>query len=530
MRISQKRARVLLAILATAKGHKKPRSWLKTQLWSGRSHDNNSNNFRQILNKTRNELNEFAHCLAADMDFIWLQDVECQITPDPDYPNHDFFEDAPVLPGEPHEKWLQQERAAFCNRKPAEQSIFRDKEHEHGALKDSAIPKLLVCAASTGAIDPGQAVLSDQIGKYIETIVASEKYFQILDHETTSMSETPPDIILRHSLTGFADTTSLCIQIVDPEQHLVMWSCSLQNRAQQNFSLSQAELIDFLHLCIEKLNHATFLEQTNPEKTSPSLYGIITDIFSIDAPRVDSAITVLQDMEGEARHLSWQAFAFMMKANEILDRERGMLLEQARALFERALQINPHDHTTLALFAHYQAFCLGDFAQADYLSTSATRACPISALAWDARAMLAVYTDKHTAALDYAATAAQFGKNGPAGYYIEASLMMALSNAGYHRQALNLSTIILLKKPTFRPALEYGFTNAVLAGAPGRAKELYTRKQASDHTMIVRTDDAASSLYRSQCSRDLFDKARNIFHNNSNKEIPYAGSHPTPPV
>ncbi|MEL7259638.1 MAG: winged helix-turn-helix domain-containing protein, partial [Pseudomonadota bacterium] len=111
IRLSEKKGRVLLAMLATARDQRRSRDWLKARLWGRSFEDQASNSLRQCLHALRKLLGPWSDTVQADYEHIWLSGVDVELDPGCDS-RAVFFEDAPRL-DEGGEDWLREERQAF---------------------------------------------------------------------------------------------------------------------------------------------------------------------------------------------------------------------------------------------------------------------------------------------------------------------------------------------------------------------------------------------------------------------------------
>src|SRR5260221_32024 len=69
-----KKARGLLALLALAPGHRRPRAWLQDKLWSDRGSEQGAGSLRQTLTEIRRALGSMSGCLIADRTMVGLDD------------------------------------------------------------------------------------------------------------------------------------------------------------------------------------------------------------------------------------------------------------------------------------------------------------------------------------------------------------------------------------------------------------------------------------------------------------------------
>ena len=109
IRLSQKKGRLMLAMLACAPGMKRSRDWLRRHLWHRSFTSHGFSSLRQCLHNLRHALGPHGDSLRADRDFIWLENIQIDWDKNFDDPAQ-FLEDTPRLQG-PAQEWLDRQRA-----------------------------------------------------------------------------------------------------------------------------------------------------------------------------------------------------------------------------------------------------------------------------------------------------------------------------------------------------------------------------------------------------------------------------------
>lgn len=110
--LSQKKGRLMLAMLACAPGMKRSRDWLRRHLWHRSFTAHGFSSLRQCLHNLRHALGEQGVCLCADRDYIWLEATGVDWGESKDDPSL-FLENAPRLDG-PAQEWLDRERTRLA--------------------------------------------------------------------------------------------------------------------------------------------------------------------------------------------------------------------------------------------------------------------------------------------------------------------------------------------------------------------------------------------------------------------------------
>jgi DNA-binding SARP family transcriptional activator len=119
--ISSKRGQALLAMLATASGGERTRSWLQTRLWGSRDYEHGRASLRREISTLRQTL-AAAQCniLQADNSRAWidLAAVTIDVRNDETFGFGEFLEGLDIAGEEAFEDWLREERGRlhFRNR------------------------------------------------------------------------------------------------------------------------------------------------------------------------------------------------------------------------------------------------------------------------------------------------------------------------------------------------------------------------------------------------------------------------------
>lgn len=108
--LSEKKARAMIAILATSRKATRTRLMLRATLWHRTSSPQDAYSLRQTLHKTSRLLEGRLPFLCSDRDTVWLTNFKL-LPRAADETFAPFFEDAPNLGG-PFGEWLDAQRAA----------------------------------------------------------------------------------------------------------------------------------------------------------------------------------------------------------------------------------------------------------------------------------------------------------------------------------------------------------------------------------------------------------------------------------
>ncbi|MCV6597791.1 MAG: hypothetical protein OIF40_12020 [Mangrovicoccus sp.] len=117
--LTQKKGRLMLAMLGSGKDMRRSRDWLRSHLWGRSFTSHGYSSLRQCLHNMRRALGSACVCLQANREFIWLEHTAVDWTPaekDPSY----FLAGLTQLDHSARQ-WLLQERAKLReNETPAQ--------------------------------------------------------------------------------------------------------------------------------------------------------------------------------------------------------------------------------------------------------------------------------------------------------------------------------------------------------------------------------------------------------------------------
>lgn len=161
------------------------------------------------------------------------------------------------------------------------------------------------------------------------------------------------------------------------------------------------------------------------------------------------------EQEQRGIYLAWQAFLLTY----ILGERKGMdalaMIEEARELVIRAIEIEPNNSMVLALASHVQAFLSGEYSLAHDLAERAVRLNPANALACAFLALSNCYLGRVDLAEKQATYARDIAGEGPHSYLIDSIALITSTVSGDLDRAIWLGESVLLRAPDYRPPLRY---------------------------------------------------------------------------
>ncbi|WP_338550505.1 hypothetical protein [Roseovarius phycicola] len=490
IRLSEKKGRVLLAMLATARDQRRSREWLKSRLWGRSFDDQASNSLRQCLHSLRKMLGPWCDAVQADYEHVWLSSVEVEIDPGCDT-RAVFFEDAPRL-DEGGEDWLREERQAFEAR----------IEDDRGAMVDTGVvatPIKPVTFAARPCVLIGNPVvitddaMADVVAERITNAMATTfrhngflETYDLRDMESNQLagreveSVLCPPVLVETRLSLMARELQITILARVPASGKVVWTSSIGTDWDTAISISSQTLNEFVAGAADSIE-AVVMRQAGQARR-PTLYAAVHQLFALSRDGLVDSHDMLSQFDGEvfsANAMAWRALATTLLLGERHDPCQEAVSDSMH-LLARALDAEPSNAVVLAIAGHVAGFVRRDLNEGRRLLVESRRALPNLAFGWDATAMNAVYSGDLATAREAADIARRLGRYSPYRFYYDASAAIVSTLEGRHEDAILLSEQVLAKRPDFLPVMRHLVASYSLNGQKDRALQVYKRLQKLD--------------------------------------------------
>jgi len=502
VRVTEKKARVLLAMLATARDRRRSRDWLKSRLWERSFEEQASNSLRQCLHALRRSLHPYSDALQADYEHVWLAAVDVTIDPGGD-PRAEFFEDAPRL-GEAGEDWLREERQAFAARQEDAPRAMVDLGETAvvAPVTFASAPIILIGSPIVVADDMRAAAVAERITNMMQETFCANGFvetYDLRDVETNQLEGRPIDSVahppvmveVRVSVVGEELQATIVARV--PATGRVIWTSSIASDRDGAFFIASETMMEFVMGAIDSIE-GLILRQTGVG-VRPTLYTAVHQLFGLSRAGIEDACGILrQFLHGSsysANAEGWLAFTPGLTLGESHGADAD-LLDAASAHFEHALEMEPSNALVLALAGHFEGFVRRDFALGSSHLAESRRLLPNLALAWDSTAMNLIYTDDLDRGAQAAEIARRLGRYSPYRFWYDASAVIAASLQGRHHDAIRIGSRVLAKRP-FLPVMRHLFASYAETGNTVEALEIYKQLCALDPAFG--TEEMASPSY-----------------------------------
>lgn len=489
IRISEKKGRVLLAMLATARDRRRSREWLKVRLWGRSFEDQASNSLRQSLHALRKSIAPWSDALQADYEHVWLTGMDIALDPGSDT-RAVFFEDAPRL-DEDGEDWLREERTAFEAR----------VEEDRGAMVDpgpaapdapvvfEAAPCILIGSPVVIADDPLAEVVAERITNSVETTFRHNGFvetYDLRDMESNQLagrateSVLCPPVLVEVRVSLVARELQITILARVPASGKVVWTASIGTDWETAIAISSQTIDEFVMGAVDSIE-AVVMRQPG-RSTRPTLYAAVHQLFALSREGIVDSSEILAGFDGphySANAQAWRSFAIPLLIGERHDPCEESVM-RAGELLERALEAEPSNAVVLAIAGHYEGFVRRDLATSRELLAESRRSLPNLAFGWDATAMNAIYSGELDVARKAADIARRLGRYSPYRYYYDSSAAIAATLSGRHDQAIRIGEQVLAKRPDFLPVMRHLVASYALSGATDKAHAMFRRLRQVD--------------------------------------------------
>ena len=240
--ISSRKGQALLAMLATANGGERTRSWLQSQLWGSRGADQAQSSLRSELSSLRGLLkHDGPPLLNADHTRIWmdLSGIEVDAR-GPHVAGAGEFLEGMDIPGEDgFEDWLREQRAkseAEVQAEPVVQTVPATATPEI-TKTFSALPALAVLPFENLTGDPDQDFVAEGISEDLIDRLSRLRWLPIISRSSSfAVRESDPKIagkllgaryLFEGRMRRQAGANMLSASLVDCESGGTLWSNKL---------------------------------------------------------------------------------------------------------------------------------------------------------------------------------------------------------------------------------------------------------------------------------------------------------------
>ncbi|WP_370402469.1 hypothetical protein [Sulfitobacter sp. JB4-11] len=506
LRISEKKGRVLLAMLATARDHRRSRDWLKSRIWGRALDEQAGNSLRQSLHALRKAIHPWNDAVQADYEHVWLEGVDVSMDPGDDV-RVAFFEDAPAL-DEGGEDWLREERQAFAARLEDARTTMVDAgpATKIAPVNFEGPPCILIGNPVVISDDPLANVVAERITSAMQTTFMQNGFvetFDLRDLESNQLTGraadavSRPPVLVEVRISVLGDELQATILARVPATGKVVWTSSIGTDRASAYAVNSETMMQLVMGAVDSIEAVVLRQRGTASK--PTLYTAVHQLFGLSHSGIRDSADILQQFIGSdysPNAESWLAFSAMLRRNEIRERQCDAV-EEAGTHLARALEADPSNAISLAIAGHYEGFLRGDLEQGRRHIADSLRLVPNLAFAWDARAMNAIYSNDCENGAQAADMARSLGRYSPYKYYYDTSAMIAATLQQRYADAIRIGQRVLSIRPSFLPVLRHLFISHAMLDEHEKAQDYFRQIRKLDSSFGTTDMDADDYAQRS---------------------------------
>ena len=448
-----KKARVILAMLITAKDFRRPRSWLISKLWSDRAPEQAYMSLRQALSEIRRALGEYKSVLQADHQHVWLladqlqSDYLCAIQSQNIQTDYHEILPSIQLQDVPYKLWKSAlERAISGASTPVYQNSTRATHpQEKGGVT------LLLCAQNPSSLLE-RTYLQRVAGQVLDQI-GGQSFYEIDKALGTG------EITLEIGTFDFG--YGPCLELLATEtqsgQVLSQYSVPVDTAVQTQMQIGRvpegmlAHLDTFASDVIASLS--TLKTAKQPQQEAYRLYfEAVRLIFTFRKPDQEIAERYLMqayDLAASPGCHAWMAFA---KAVEVLEHfaNEQAILEAAKFHARKCVELAPKSVFSLSIASLVLSLLDIDFDEAADLANEAIQRAPFSPLAHQAVATAYLSKGDVCKCVQHSTMTIKLSGHSPLKPFWHLHNGLANLAAGNYRQALASAKISARYAPNLR--------------------------------------------------------------------------------
>ncbi len=482
LRITSKKARTIVSMLALVPRHRRSRSWIWGKLWSERGEQQAAASLRQALHVLRDHFKPQPNFLVATNEYVALEP--------------DFFDVVYPEPGETllaglelrdpgFEDWIEEQRRHFEVNASAYAAASADQRQapdaRHGIIGIGVLNCIAVCETSQGQVVAD--IVSDLIARELRNFGIAE----IFDYrhrrdgvdEAGVVATGAVDCFMQISLQTIENSYLINCRFFDSLDNRQLWTgmCKVDSGPGYTDSIEFRqfvnEIVDAILFIQDSPGFAAHSERRSSSKLALAAINEILKGRHGNLKQAEHFLSRAYSMEKRSVYLGWQTHIVAYLLGERLaddPEEYRRQLAETIALAEEKGRFNP---VTLALVAHAYSFVYRNYEKATEVFERMFQLHPMQAICFDLAAVTNVYVDKPALAYDQSSLALKLGKFSQYIYCIYTTHTMSSFISGHSDEAVRYGYRAIEMKPTFTANLRYLIAALARSGDLARALEVF---------------------------------------------------------
>jgi len=516
----------LLALLALAPNHRRPRAWLQDKLWSDRGPEQGAGSLRQALYEIRHAFGRMSDCLIADRTMVALDDRYVAIdhrhvaigeasrrtrtvAPTP-ADEIELFEGLDIADPE-FEDWLRDERQRFA---PEERGgAGRDQRHHEPVAGGS--PKMQRLQLALKPVVQAASV-QDQIIAYSLTDLVAKTMSElgtidVLDFRSDGAHSQP--LVSEHALALQAGVaadpagTTWRMILADAAEKRVLWATGSRQEG-GNLDMGDPGLLREMNQIVDAALSG-FL--TRPDAGAEQRIATllcqrgIQQLFKLGRDNMavaDRLFARAFEMEQRGIYLAWRAYLRTYLLAERLTDDRQLASDEALAFMHQALEMEPRNSFVASFSAHVHSIARRSYVAAYELAQRSIQLNRANPMGWACLGIAECHLGKATVGFEHTLFARELAGTTPLRFQVDGLACIAGSMAGDVDGSIWLGEACHALAPTFKPPLRFLSALYLLRGEEQQSEEMIRRLRVLEpefsYEMLREVSYPAASLRRSK--------------------------------
>lgn len=483
-----KKAKGLLALLATAPGKRRSRRWLQDKLWSDRGETQGGASLRQCLTDIRKSFGPYRYCLIADRNDAWLD--EAQVSVDLDNIDSRLFADAEAVDfleglsvnDDEFETWLRERRSWFDNRRQVAQAEVDGETPTVVAgggaaspVRPPGVPSLRLQVVR-GAHDdtPYRSMIAECIAETVvktigelghsEDDLASGRDAQGRQSAHVARWTQPAEeswLAVVYDMVRASDRSSMQLVLRQPVSERVIYRDVIDVHGSQDISLDDERVLGTINQAVySAVSELMFLSERFPDAAAASLccYRGIRHFFRLgreNFEKADALFKQAHDLQPRGIYMAWRAYlrTFMLAERQYDCRET--LIEETGALLQRALEVEPGNSFVQAMAAQVYCIVNRSYLPSYHFAQESVRLNRANALGWALLGITRCHLGQAEEGFRNTAWARSIAGTSPYRFHVDAMCCIAATMAGRFEDAIKYGEICHAGAVKFAPPLRY---------------------------------------------------------------------------
>jgi tetratricopeptide (TPR) repeat protein len=484
----------LLAFMALSDGRPVNRATLQALLWSDRMPKQGRDSLKKALSELRNCFSEG--------DVSPLETKGGPVTLDLSRLDIDLLNGTPVsknalyvpqflegihIKDEAFNSWLRDIRQKLDGPIPADDPPAQTPRVIPGPVSSRAHSAPL----SIGVLHAGGSEHNAQSGHIANAVLNSLKQvmsqsgtFRVHDFRGSTTDEiTGPrdvDMLLHLDVTRLQNDMIMSLRVTDVAQSQIIWNYEdIVHLPDFNAQLLYSKISQYFdQLCDRVMRFEGLSSDTHI--AARNALGAIDHIFRLsnsDLEAADDALSTAVSMFESPAYYAWYAYLSAFQVEKQGRSDACDVVERAKYLSRRAVEMDRNNPLSLALVAHVYSFVLRDAETARELVAPVMHLSRQNVMLADTLAMMNFYDGNYSAARKYAETACSLGMSNPYRYSFTTSLAMSRMMLGDFSGAARSAKSALAQHP-LRNGYRFEPTLRTLATAYSRTGQMDEGRKA----------------------------------------------------